>query len=117
MNLSFNQLRRVNSARAKQWDKDNKWSIADWVVEFIGEFGEACNLLKKLKRQQDNMVGNGDVTEEQLRSKIRDELADAQICLDMLAEKAGVNLADATIFKFNLTSAKNGFSHRLSDER
>jgi len=83
--LSFEMLRRVNVDRCVNgWKHDlAHWSLADWIVAAGGELGEALNLIKKLARERDGLIGNSkDVP--QLRSDLADELADAMIYLDLL---------------------------------
>jgi len=111
--LTFDHLHEVNSARAEKWNGDTPWSVADRVVEFIGEFGEAANVMKKLKRLECGMPGTEAADYDKLRSQLCDELGDAQICLDLVANACGVNLGVATILKFNKTSDKVGFDHKL----
>ena len=43
-----------------------------------------------------------------------DECADVLICLDKLARRKGVDLAEATIRKFNATSDKVGLPHKIT---
>jgi NTP pyrophosphatase (non-canonical NTP hydrolase) len=114
LDLSFSELRTVNSERNVQWTgAAEPWAVADYVLEFVGEFGEACNVMKKLKRIASGMIGNTADEEEALRAQLADELGDAQICLDLLANAAGVDLGAATRVKFNKTSVKHGFPQRL----
>lgn len=107
--LSFKTLREANKLRQRLY-RNNKgrliradlnWSIADWVLAFTGEFGEACNLLKKIHR--DDIDPNSPLYVE-LKARIASELADAQIYLDLLAMKAGVDLGEAVETTFNLKS-------------
>lgn len=111
--LTFDHLRDINSARCKEWHGDKPWSVADRVVEFIGEFGETCNVLKKLKRIEDGIPGNSAGEYNQLRAQLCDEFGDAQICLDLMANEAGILLGNATVLKFNKTSVKVGFDQKL----
>lgn len=72
------------------------WSLSDYFTALMGELGEAANIAKKIRRN--------DFTLDQVREKLASELADMQIYLDMLADKAGINLADATIKTWNAES-------------
>ena len=111
--LTFVQLREQNAARAAEWNGDTPWTPADRMTELVGELGEAANVMKKLKRIECGMVGNKPHEYAELRANLIDELGDVQICLDLLANELHVNLAKATADKFNKTSIKNGFEHRL----
>jgi len=64
------------------------WSHADWCVAVIGEVGEAANVLKKLNRVRDGITGN-DRTPRELHEDFADEIADAFIYLDLLAQALG----------------------------
>lgn len=112
--LMFSELRRANVRRCSKWHPGGvaDWSLSDWFTATAGELGEAGNVIKKLNRVRDGLVGNSH-TPEQLRDMLGDELADVAIYLDLLAEAAGVNLAAAVVRKFNAVSERNGFPDRL----
>lgn len=78
----------------------------------LGELGEAANIAKKLNRVRDGIPGNAE-TPNQLREALANELADTFIYLDLLCQSAGINLEEAVIKKFNITSAKIGYSNTL----
>ena len=61
----------------------SSWSLSDWMTATAGELGEAANIIKKLNRYRDGIPGNSE-SEEELRSKLADELADVAIALDLL---------------------------------
>ena len=49
--LSFDRLRDRNTARCESaYHPISAWSPTDWACAMAGECGEACNLVKKLKR-------------------------------------------------------------------
>lgn len=112
--LTFAELRAVNVSRAGRWHPGGigDWSLSDWAVAMAGEVGEVCNVVKKLNRERDGLVGNT-VAEDELRSALAAELADTLIYLDLLAARAGIDLAAAVVAKFNKVSEKNGFPERL----
>lgn len=76
--------------------------------------GEALNVVKKLNRERDGIVGNS-VSEAELRQQLADELADVAIYLDIMAASEGIDLGVAIARKFNATSVKVGFPDRLPD--
>lgn len=86
------------------------WSLSDWMTATVGELGEAANVLKKLNRVRDGIPGNSE-TPEQLRVMFADELADAFIYLDLMAQAAGIDLATAVRSKFDRTSLKIGYTN------
>lgn len=114
--LTFAALALASQSRAQRWHNGKPWSLSDWLTATVGELGEAANLIKKLNRVRDDMVGNKGLTEEQLRFALAEELADVAIYLDLLAQAAGVDLGKEIITKFNSTSIVNGFPERLGDE-
>lgn len=76
MNLS--ELRAANIARSHFWDPEGKLDWEFFCNELAGEVGEACNLLKKLHREELGLPGSR-ATKEQLAT----ELADCVICIDL----------------------------------
>jgi len=108
--LTFNTLRGGNLARLSHF-KNRKgefshkkglatWTIADWIVATVGELGEFANLYKKVTR--------GDLTFEEAKEELANELADVQTYLDLLAARCEINLGEATIKKFNEVSVRVG---------
>lgn len=81
------------------------WSISQWFKAAMGELGEAANVSKKVDR--------GDLSMDEARSMIADELADVVVYLDILAYQCGVDLGRATTEKWNRTSAKVGCDIRI----
>jgi NTP pyrophosphatase (non-canonical NTP hydrolase) len=86
------------------------WSLSDWMTATLGELGEAANVLKKLNRVRDGFPGNKE-TPAELREMFADELADAYIYLDLLAQAADIDLPSAIRSKFDKTSRKIGYRH------
>ncbi len=114
MRLTFDHLREVSSRRVLRWHKGglDEWSLSDWAVAMMGEAGEACDVIKKLNRARDCAPGNKR-TPAELQQDLADELADTLIYLDLLAAKAGIDLGEAVISKFNMVSERMGFPERL----
>ena len=109
--LTFNTLRKANLKRLPMF-KDAKgrtchskedgsdWPPALWLQAVVGELGEYANLRKKVER--------GDMTMDEARPLLADELADVVIYLDILAHQLGVDLGNAVMEKWNRTSDKVG---------
>lgn len=93
----------------------SSWSLSDWMVALTGEIGEAANIVKKLNRCRDGIPGN-DKSEEVLREELADELADADIYLDLLYQAVGIDRQSAIERKFAKTSAKIGYVADESDQ-
>lgn len=114
--LTFTQLRAANLARLPQF-KNGKgelahskadgsdWSLAQWCNAVTGELGETANIIKKIDR--------GDITLDEARNSLADEIADIQTYLDILAYQAKINLGMATRRKWNAVSERIGSDLRL----
>ena len=107
--LTFNTLRRGNLKRLPLFKNRQggpahsspdgfDWSPAQWLQAVVGELGEYANLMKKVER--------GDLTMDEARPMLADELADVQCYLDLLAYRVGVDLGDATMKKWNEVSRR-----------
>jgi NTP pyrophosphatase (non-canonical NTP hydrolase) len=91
------------------------WSLSDWMTAVLGELGEAANIAKKLNRIRDGVPGNRpEETEGALRAALADEIADAFIYLDLLAQSQRICLSTAVRRKFYRTSIKIGYERRAS---
>ena len=113
--MDFKTFAKVVQQRASKIHKNGvqQWSLSDWLVEYGGESGEMMNIVKKLNRIRDNLIGNSTLTENELREMLADELGDCVISLQLFALAAGIHLEVAVARKFNATSSKLGLSERL----
>ncbi len=102
------QLREVSASRLEEWQGDQKADILFHAAELGGETGEVLNIAKKLHRENMGWRGSRATVGD-----LSDEIGDVLICLDKLAAQYNIDLAEATVKKFNETSDKQGFSHRL----
>ena len=93
------------------------WSASDWFVAVVGELGEAANVLKKLNRVRDGIPGNKESPDE-LRLKLRKELADTYIYLDLICQSFGLDIGEIVIEKFNEKSVEIGYGevYREADD-
>lgn len=107
---TYTSLRAANKARQNAWiaDSGNVPDLSFSGNELAGEVGEACNVIKKLERERLGWRGSRDTVEH-----LADELADVVICADLIAISAGLDLEAAVRAKFNATSEKQGFPHRM----
>jgi NTP pyrophosphatase (non-canonical NTP hydrolase) len=117
--LTFRTLRDANlqrlplfkdaKGRTCHGEKDGSdWSPAQWLQAVVGELGEYANLRKKCER--------GDLTPEEAKPMLADELADVVIYLDILAAQLGIDLGNAVMHKWNKTSEKVGAPLRIDAE-
>lgn len=118
--LPLEVLRAANVSRAQRWHpgfpEDTEWNKADWANALAGETGEACNVVKKLRRRETghrDAKTSPDLTSEVLTYMLADELADVFLYADLLAAKCGIDLAAAVVKKFNEVSEAQGFPERL----
>ena len=115
--LDLADLRAANVSRKARWHgEDDDWTIADWSNAMCGEAGEAANIVKKIRRVETGLHGRqlyNTPDEATLHDKLAAECADVLCYLDLLAEKAGIDLAAAVIAKFNLVSEAQEFPERI----
>jgi NTP pyrophosphatase (non-canonical NTP hydrolase) len=115
--LTFNQLREANKARLPQFRNrrglrahrepdGSDWLLSAWSNAVCGELGEAANIIKKIERE--------DMTLDEAREDLANELADVQTYLDLLAFRAGIDLGAATVKKFNAVSVRVGSDVHLA---
>lgn len=99
--MNFKDLREANQTRQKEWVGSENASLEFRVIEVAGEFGEVAEAAKKYLRSVHGIKGSTATVED-----IADEMADAIIALDLLANQLNVNLGEAVKTKFNKTSMK-----------
>lgn len=118
MPLTFEQFSRVNTSRCARWHPGfpgdgDMWTGADWANAAAGEMGEACNVVKKLRRIDVGQPGKLDPNLDELIGHLAAEIADTVTYLDLLATYYGIDLTQALREKFNLVSEREGFPERL----
>ena len=116
--LSFTDLRVANETRCEgAFHPITAWSLTDWATAAAGELGEACNVIKKMRRfegSRNDPTQNIDPASDRGKRMLAHELADTVIYLDLLAARAGIDLGEAVQEKFNLVSERVGSSVRLA---
>lgn len=101
--ITFEQLKKANETRCgAAFHPIQSWSPTDWACAMAGECGEACNMIKKLRRGDDIDI-----------AEIGKELADVVIYADLLALRLGLDLGDCVVQKFNEVSERRGSDVRL----
>jgi NTP pyrophosphatase (non-canonical NTP hydrolase) len=113
--LTLRHITDVSVERTNRWHPSgiHQWSISDWCVAWVGEVGEACNIVKKLNRVRDNIRGNGSISSHKLKARLAEELADAVLYQVLVAASHGIDLEQAVRDKFNKVSKEQGFPERL----
>ena len=110
--LGFSDLRKANLARQAHWGGSDNWTLADWSNAVAGEVGEACNVVKKLRRPELGTVGN-EYDASVYRDQLESEIGDVLIYLDLLANAAKLDLGECVSRAFNEKSAKLNMPVRL----
>lgn len=116
MTMTFGQFSEANRARCESPQGFNhqlgSWDTSDWFLAVFGELGEAANVAKKLNRVRDGIPGNKE-TPNELRAKLRKEIGDAFVYLDLTAQAHGFTIADAAVEVFNAKSVEIGYPKKL----
>ena len=115
MPLHFDELRQQNVSRRNRWHGDaDEWVGTDWGCAMAGEAGEACNIVKKLRRHETGMGIQYNTPERAaLIPMLAEELADVVTYVDLLAAHYGIDLGRAVCEKFNRVSEAQSFPERL----
>jgi NTP pyrophosphatase (non-canonical NTP hydrolase) len=116
MRMTFEEFSLANRERCESSKgfkhKLSDWDTSDWFLAVLGELGEAANVAKKLNRVRDGIIGNKE-TPDQLRAKLKKELGDTFVYLDLLCQAHGFVVVDAAVDVFNAKSAEIGYPKRL----
>lgn len=111
--LSFGALRGANVARCEQsCHPVHDWSLTDWLTAAAGELGELASEIKNLRRKETEGSSQHAIPETSKRA-IADEAADVVIYIDLLCERAGINLGEGVRRKFNEVSDRVGSHIKL----
>lgn len=74
------------------------WDEADWVMALVGELGEMCNILKKVKR------GTKKLSDKAVHKEVAHEYVDALTYFICLANFLDIKVDKSMIEKFNIVS-------------
>lgn len=110
---TFSYVAQANRDRTEQWQGLHTWSPTDWALATVGELGEVCNVIKKMKRIEDGHPSKRESTMEEYREQIQKEIGDTYIYLDLLAQRLGLSMYDCVAKAFNEVSKREGYSHKL----
>jgi NTP pyrophosphatase (non-canonical NTP hydrolase) len=122
--MNMAALHVANIARGKEWENSNDaCDIYFWGVELAGEAGEACNIIKKLVREELGLRGSRATLQD-----LADELADVVICVDLIACHRKITLNPGKlpfmVIKANLAKLGNKLNaavgmvnHIIADDR
>jgi NTP pyrophosphatase (non-canonical NTP hydrolase) len=107
--ITFDHFRIQNLRRCEDvFHPIHHWGLFDWSIAFIGEVGEAMNVLKKLRRMQDGTDPIDGYAK--MQDALAEEIADAVTYADLLLTSQGYRLEEEIKRKFNKVSEKRGSS-------
>lgn len=113
--LTLNALLAACVARQAEWDPKSQLPLSFRGLEFAGEAGELCNVLKKLERERLGIKGSRATVDD-----LKEELADSIISAVLIAyhtakllELPDFDIDDAIARKFNKTSEANALQTML----
>jgi NTP pyrophosphatase (non-canonical NTP hydrolase) len=119
LGLTFDEVSEANAQRCARWhgsfpnhDTDD-FSGGDWANAMQGEAGEAGNVVKKLRRLELRLASKNNGTKEELLLKLRKEIGDTFIYLDLLASYYELNTGECVRYAFNQVSEREGFPERI----
>lgn len=118
---AFRYLRKVNKSRDLMMHEKLKmevWNGTDYGCAAAGEMGEACNIVKKMRRMESRIQPSDSQSKryEELRWRLGEELADTILYVDLLAAHYDIDLWDQIVKKFNVGSGLLSAPHVLTDE-
>lgn len=108
--IRIDRLTAANADRCPEiYHPIDAWSPTDWACSMAGEAGEACNLVKKMRRATE------DPREYAWKNRMRiaAEVAHTVIYGDLLCQRIGMSLESAIRREFNHTAARVGSRVRL----
>ena len=135
--MDLSDISKINRARAQRWHAGGEeWHSSDWSNALAGEAGELqeaieilmttldlgasvgrlCNMVKKDRRHETHVVqiagGKGSYNTpplDEIRKRIKNEIADVFLYLDLVSDHFGLSLEECIFPKFNEVSAAQGF--------
>jgi len=112
---TFEQVAAINVDRCLVWHPGGlaEWSALEWAGAMCGEAGEAANVAKKIKRVDTGLKGSNKMTRDELVEKLKKEIGDTYLYLDLMAQREGLTMEECVRYAFNMTSEKEGFPQRL----
>jgi len=114
----LSEISAINRSRALRWHKGglDEWSASDWACAMAGEAGEVCNAVKKLNRIDKGVQqAKGPKSRAAAIAAVAQEIGDTFLYLDLLAQRLGIDMAQAIADTFNRVSKREGFPERIKD--
>ena len=98
-------LQIAHSNRNAAYPACAEWTLADWGNALAGEVGEACNIIKKIRRNDFPEA----VEAAEARRALMAELADVISYTCLIADALGLDLQAAHRLKFNEVNRRIGY--------
>jgi NTP pyrophosphatase (non-canonical NTP hydrolase) len=142
--MELSEISKINRARCERWHSGGEnWNSSDWSNALGGESGELAlagletlqailtlagkagilqNTVKKVRRHETSVdriaTGRSYNTPELsvLLSRVKDEIADVFLYLDLVANHFDLELEECIFPKFNRVSKTQGFPERLGND-
>lgn len=116
--VTLRDIAYYHRQRNKLWHAGAQpWTGADWGNAAAGEMGEACNVIKKLRRIELGMTGNQlrnqSTNVQELVDKLRGELGGTIIYILSICDHYGIDLTDAIRDEFNKVSDEQGLDVKI----
>jgi hypothetical protein len=113
--LTFLDVAVVNLERCNVWHPQGitEWTVLEWAGAMCGEAGEAANVAKKIRRVDCGIKGSDKTDRRELIMKLKKEIGDTYLYLDLLAQNAGLSMGECVTYAFNTTSVKEGLPQRI----
>lgn len=110
--LAFDEVSRINLIRCNEWHPKGlaEWSMSDWATAMMGEGGELCNVIKKMRRTEQHVESANNIKESNIQWKLMEEIGGTFIYLDLLCQRAGIKLSEAIEYEFNRISRRENMS-------
>lgn len=115
--MTFHDVSEINLKRCERWHPgfpNDGWTGSDWSNAMAGEAGEACNVVKKLRRDDFGKVQAAADNRADLLAKLATEIGDTFLYLDLLAQFYGLDIAQCVVDTFNRVSIREGFPERIA---
>lgn len=114
---TFGEFAAINKVRCNTLFNHTleSWSLPDWFTAFIGEAGEAGNVLKKMNRLRDQLPdrlnklsdhADRGTEFEELRQLLFKELGDTYAYFDLLCQAAGTSVREVATRRFDEVSQR-----------
>lgn len=113
--LTFKKISEANAERCEAWHSLFDWSATDWATAMMGEAGELCNVIKKMRRKECH-INQANIPED-IKAALAEEVGDTFIYLDLLCQRLGLDLDECVANTYNRVSIREGLPHRLVKEK